>query len=156
VSRWKDTPCRYIYREMPCTAKIALRLIDYLWEKYPSLRDELIGEREFFNEALRRENGVRRPKKGTSSIIRPYRSPKLVTVEEIAARRANTPGIVGIMERCNSVLVEGEPDIGEMLQKIYALRRDRPMIRGETHIEMIVNGDDLPAVKKALERFFKP
>ncbi len=135
---------------------IALRLIDYLWEKHPSLRDELIGERSFFNEALRRENGKRPPKKAaTSSIIEPYRSPKLVTVEEIAARRANAPGIVGILERCRSVLVEGEPDIGEMLQKIYALRRDRPAIRGETHIEMIVRGDDLPAVKKALERFFK-
>lgn len=64
MKRWRDTPPRYIYRDMAgLTAIAALRIIQCLRRAYPTsteLHAELEREREYFAGALRRENGGRK------------------------------------------------------------------------------------------------
>ena len=58
----KDTPNRYIYREIwGMSAKMALGFISSLRKAYPQLSEELDAEQRFFEDALLKHNNVIRP-----------------------------------------------------------------------------------------------
>ena len=54
----KDTPNRYVYREIwGMSAKMALGFISSLRKTYPQLSEELDAEQRFFEDALLKHNG---------------------------------------------------------------------------------------------------
>ena len=90
-----------------------------------------------------------------SSIIMPFAikeamRTKIVTVEEIAARRANLNGVHAMLKKCGEV-VDDEFDYDEIFNKLYAVRENK-----NAHIEMWAYGEDGAAALAAIKRHFRP
>ena len=66
MKRLKDTPCRYIYRDMPCTAIMGLVMIKYARRRYPEIRRELEAERDFFAHELQKQNSLQQVRSSPS------------------------------------------------------------------------------------------
>ena len=59
----KDTPNRYVYREIwGMSAKMALGFISSLRKTYPQLSEELDAEQRFFEDALLKHNANSEPR----------------------------------------------------------------------------------------------
>ena len=61
----KDTPNRYVYREIwGMSAKMALGFISSLRKTYPQLSEELDAEQRFFEDALLKHNVADEQRRG--------------------------------------------------------------------------------------------